>query len=295
MRNSLSLIWWLAVVVVLELVSLILDSYHYLVWGRLGIWLLKGGYLFFAVILFIRFLSFRSQRLFEAMVESYNRLAEQPWDLGSGGSGPLPKFLFHLALIALASSDLLCTLRWRQGTFRTSLLLDTAIWALILIWIARSHRLKAMASKEKLKELLDLLRSRRRPAHIAAPDPATPAKRPFLLVVLPAAALALGLAVRRWERGPVTYRVDALKACLEATFKETSDDFYHGGRLGDSLPDRPCLSSRRGDIQTSQGVREGEPYLNVFEAEGSDFFGNGSRGDEGLEFIGGRFRKTAVR
>jgi hypothetical protein len=295
MRIPLSLTWWLFLLMCLEGASLLLDSFHHLIWGALGIFLLKSGYLVFAAILFIRFLSFRSQRVFETMVESYNRLSEKPWEPSDQMEMGFYKYLFYPALIALSLSNLISVFHWSEATFRASILLDTLIWLLALGWITRTHWLKARGLREKLKEFLDNARSRRRAGTNAEAGPGV-GKRPFFMVAMISLAVALGVSVQRWRQAAVSFRVDDLKGCMEASFKETSDAFYQQGRLRKDVLETPCLADRREAIRAAQALREGEPYLKVSETESSDYFGDGIEGDEGLELgTAGGFRKIPAR
>ena len=71
MRNPLTLAWWILILGILEGSTLILDGSQHLLWGRVGILLLKVSYFAFASVLLFRFLSFRSRKLYESMADSY--------------------------------------------------------------------------------------------------------------------------------------------------------------------------------------------------------------------------------
>jgi hypothetical protein len=296
MRNPISLIWWLFLLACIQAASLVLDSFHYLVWGRFAIYLIKACYAVFAAILFFRFRSFRSQGTFESMIEAYNRLADQPWGTSEKRKWGFYNFPFHISLLVVASGDCLTLFRWGEAAFRASILLDGTVWLLVLGWVTRVHWLKALGLRERLKEYLDNARSRRRPAILSALETPGIGKRPFFMVATISIAMTLGIGAARWRTAGVAYRVDHVKGCMEMAFKETLDSYYQEGRLAAGVPAKTCFASRREFLRVSQGLRGGEPFLKAVETEGSDFFGNGSLGDQGLEMgTGARFHETATR
>ena len=277
------MVWWLSLLLVLEGAAWVLDSFHHMPWGRMSVLLLKAGYLFFAVILFFRYLSFRSQGVFESMVEAVNRIT-------GGGKRPVkPKFdlynpIYYLGLILVSSANILTLFRWREADFRLSLLLDAVIWMLVVIWVARVHLLKALGRKEKLKDFLDDARSRARNSKPGALELPRPGRK--LRIIIPAVAafvLTMALCWGRWQRSGVAFRVDSLKACLEEGFKSDLEAFYREGKLGTEGPRRTCLARRQDSLNVALSLRSGEPTMRAMESKSADYFGNGIMGDEGLE------------
>ncbi len=167
MRNPLTLTWWILLLGALEGASLILDQSQHHLWGRIGCLLLKASYLAFACVLLLRFLSFRSRKTFESMLDSYNRISGRSWTVSGRGADEWRKFLFYTALLAVSSINLITPLAWGGRTFKTSILLDLVLWLMALHWVVRAHWLKAQGRREKLKENLDDARSRLKPRSTA--------------------------------------------------------------------------------------------------------------------------------
>src|SRR5262245_56412248 len=115
MRVSLTLTWWLFLASAWAGAAYFLDLHHHLVWGKLGLLLLKASYLGFAVVLLFRFLSFSAQRNFETMTDAYNRLANQAAETGPKRKMSVFKPPLFLALLTLATTtDFLMFFRWSE-------------------------------------------------------------------------------------------------------------------------------------------------------------------------------------
>src|SRR5438445_13128090 len=134
-RNPLILAWWLFMLACLQASTFILDRCHHLEWGRLGIHLIKTGYLGFAGVLFLRYLSFRSQRNFENLVESYNRVAKKAVEAGKIRKDTWLNPFLLLVLVVLASVDFTLVFQWNEPVFKASILLDFVIWMLVIRWL----------------------------------------------------------------------------------------------------------------------------------------------------------------
>ena len=294
LHATLSLVWWLFLLSALEGASLFLDAYHYLTWGQLGVALLKTGYLAFAALLCIRYLSFRSQKAFESMVDSYNRLSSRPWEPGQNPKDSRFKPVFYLVLTVLSAWNFLTPFRWSESVFRHSILLDLAVWCLLIFWIGRAHWLKTLGRRERLKEGLDDARSRSGSTIEGIPPLTGLPGRRLAVYLLSAIALVPAGAVswHRWSAASRVYRLDELKGCMGRCLGLGLDRFYEYGLLAGEISREPCLEAHRERIRVTLGLQEGAVFLRADEEASADFFGNGVAGDEGLILEGGRFRKA---
>lgn len=294
MRNSLVLGWWLFLFTCLQLSTLVLDRSHHLEWGRLGIHLIKTGYLAFACVLFIRYLSFRSQRNFESLVESYNRVAKKVFETGKARKDSWVNPFLNLVLVVLASIDFTLVFQWNEAVFKTSVWLDLIIWALIIRWLGRTFWLKTKGTRERLKEVLDDARSRMRdPASEPQEVEKAISKTPFTVLSLVSLAIASGIGFQRWDGVRNVFRIDDLKACMEGCMRKASVRFYRHGELQIDVTGNPCVLERKGKVNMSMEFHEGDLRLRAMESDTSDYFGNEKRGDEGLVLDAtGRFHKA---
>jgi hypothetical protein len=296
MGNLLVLGWWLALLAGLQCSALTLDRFHHLEWGRLGMHLIKACYLGFACVLFMRFLSFRSQKHFETLVESYNRLSKQavkPEKIRKDGW--LNPFLL-LVLVVLTSANFTLVFQWNEPVLKLSVWLDFIIWALIIRWLGRTFWLKGNGARERLKEVLDDARSRSRSA---SAEPVFEERRnsrtPYAVLAGASLALALALSAKRWIEVRDVFKVDDLKACMEKCMRKAAVRFYQQGELQIDVEGEPCVLQRRGQVDMTLDFKSGDLRLNAFEAADDDYFGNGRNGDQGLVLDAvGRFRKAFI-
>jgi hypothetical protein len=307
MRNSLSFAWWILVLGGLELATVILDRSHHLLWARGGYVLLKTSYFAFSMVLLVRFLSFRNRRTFESMAQTYHTLSGQTWVTSSGLGDDWRKSIFHMALVVVASANMITPVAWGDVTFRTSILLDLAFWLLALRWVARAQWLKALGQREKLKEGLDDARSlgsgpmHKPGAGPAEVDPApadatlgpATSRRPFLALFILMLAATAALSGWRWVTADKVYHHAALKGCLLHCLDRALDRFHRDGRLDEGIQREACLSRYREQVEIGMGFQRGELLLWTIEKPGQDYFGNGKPGDQGLMLdAAGRFRTT---
>jgi hypothetical protein len=295
MRNPLILAWWLFMLAGLEIAALILDRFHHLEWGRLGVHLVKTGYLGFACVLFIRYLSFRSQKSFETLVESYNRVANRTFTAEKQRKGAWVNPFLNLVLVVLASIDFTLVFAWNEAVFKASVLLDIAIWGLLIRWLTRTYWLKSKGTRERLKEGLDDARSRLREQ--LAPESPIMDKRvskvPFNALACFAFLAAFGISLHRWREVRDVFRVDDLKSCMDRCMRMASVRFYQQGELNMEVAGEPCVRERRGKVDMTLDLHDGDLLLHAVESESLDYFGNGHPGDEGLVLdASGRFRRA---
>ena len=294
MRNPLTLAWWILILGVLEFSSLALDRTHHLIGGKAGLMLLKSSYLAFSAVLLVRFLSFRNKKTFETMVDSYNRIASQPW-AQQRSAGDWRKLLFYMGLMVIASTNFLTPLAWGETTFRTSIILDMVFWLMALRWVVRAHWLKALGNKERLKEGLDDARSRLRsqPSLGEAPKETKASQWPFLTLFVLALGVTVAVSSLRWTTATQVYRVSDLKGCLGSCLERGLQRFHRDGKLEGELSRESCLANHRDKVDVGMGFQRGELLLWAIEKPGFDYFGNGVTGDEGLMLDAeGRFRST---
>ncbi len=293
-KHLLVLAWWLALFSCLQISALILDRFHYLEWGRLGIHLLKACYLGFACVLFMRYLSFRAQKNFENLVESYNRVAKTEFEAEKIRKDSLVNPFLNLILVVLASVDFTLVFQWNQAVLNASIWLDFLIWALILRWLGRTFWLKTKGTRERLKEVLDDARSRMRTESPARQVmDASISKAPFAALSLASLAVALSLSFLRWREVRDVFRIDDLKACMEASLREASYRYYHQGELRVDVAGNPCMLERKGRVDMTLDFNGGDLRLRAAENDTVDYFGNRIRGDQGLILDeNGRFYRT---
>lgn len=294
MRASLSLALWILLLAVLEAASILLDRSHHIAWGRAGLALLKASYLAFAMVLLVRFLSFRNQKSFETMVESYNRLAAVPWTSSHGFGGEWRKLLFHMGLVVIASANFLTPWVWSRTSFQAGIFFDLAFWSLALRWVVRAHWLKALGRKENLKAGLDLARSRRREAlEESPPMPNRAPAWPYLSLFAAGVAVTLALSIERWRDSGRNFLLGDLKACLRVCLAHGLERFHRDGELIKNLDQVPCLARHREKVEVTMGFQRGELLLWAIEKPGRDYLENGRNGDQGLMLDAeGRFRNT---
>lgn len=295
MRNPMILAWWLFLLTALEVAALILDRSHHLGWGRIGIHVVKAGYLGFASIIFIRYLSFRSQKSFENLVESYNRVAKRTFEAEKQRKGSWVNPFWNLVLVILASVDFTLVFQWNESVFKASVLLDLCIWMLLMRWLTRTCWLKSKGTRERLKEVLDDTRSRMREQ--IAPEPVLADKRvdkaPFTTLAMIALVFALAVSFQRWRQVRAVFRVDDLKACMDHCMRLASVRFYQQGELKIQVEGEPCVQALGGGVDLTLDLQDGELLLRAAEKDTTDYFGNGERGDEGLVLDAtGRFRRS---
>jgi hypothetical protein len=295
MRNPLILAWWLFMLTSLQVAALILDRAHHLEWGQVGIHLLKACYLGFAGVLFIRYLSFRSQRNFESLVESYNRVAKTAIAPEKVRKNSWVNPFLNLVLVVLASVDFTLVFNWNETVYKTVIWLDFLIWLLTLRWLVRVYWLKSKGTRERLKEALDDSRSRMKAQ--AAVEPEVTEKRvsriPFAALGSLSLALALGISLQRWSDVREVFRVNDLKQCMDKTMRAASRSFYNQGLLEIDVAAFPCIHARNGKVDVTVDLYHGELLMRAVESQGVDYFGNGTVGDEGLVLDAtGRFRSA---
>ncbi|MEO6098468.1 MAG: hypothetical protein ABIW76_23475 [Fibrobacteria bacterium] len=287
--------WWLFLLCALELAALILDRSHHLGWGEIGIHAIKSGYLGFASVIFIRFLSFRSQKSFENLVASYNRVAKKTFEAEKQRKGSWVNPLWNLVLVILASVDFALVFQWNESVFKATVLLDLGIWMLLMRWLTRTYWLKSKGTRERLKEVLDDTRSRMRDQ--IDPDPVLADKRvakaPFTALAMLALVFALAVSFHRWRQVRAVFRVDDLKACMDHCMRLASVRFYQQGELKIQVEGEPCVQELGGNVELSLDLHDGELLLRGAERDTSDYFRNGHPGDEGLVLDAyGRFRRS---
>jgi hypothetical protein len=295
MRNPFILAWWLILLSALEITALILDRSHHLEWGQVGVHLIKAGYLGFASVIFIRYLSFRSQRNFEQLVDSYNRVAKKTFEGEKQRKGGWLNPFWNLLLVVFATVDFTLVFQWNEGVFKASVLLDLLIWMLLMRWLTRTYWLKSKGTRERLKEVLDDTRSRLREQ--LAPEKEvvekSVSKIPFHALSLAALAFALGLSFYRWSQVRAVFRVDDLKACMERSMRTAALRFYQHGDLTLDAGSSDCVHALQGKLDMALDLHKGELFLRAVESEGVDYFGNGKPGDQGLVLdASSRFRRS---
>jgi hypothetical protein len=294
MRNLIVLGWWLALLACLQVYALVLDRFHHLEWGRLGVHLIKACYLGFACVLFMRFLSFRSQKHFETLVESYNRLSKQAVEPEKIRKDSWLNPFLLLVLVVLASVDFTLVFQWNEPVFKLSVWLDLCIWCLIVRWFGRTFWLKGNGARERLKEVLDDARSRSRgadtePVFVERRNP----KYPYAVLAGASLLFSLALSAKRWQDARDVFKVDDLKTCMESCLRKAAVRFYQQGELQIDLEGEPCVVQRRGLLDMALDFQGGDLHLTAFESAGADYFGNARSGDQGLVLdASGRFRKT---
>jgi hypothetical protein len=265
------------------------------VYGQGGLILLKASYVAFAAVLLIRFLSFRSRKNYESMVDSYNRISGQTWTQ-TQVADDWHKFLFHMGLVVVASTNFITPMAWGDLTFRTSIILDLVFWLMALRWVVRAHWLKALGRKEKLKAGLDDARSKSK-GQAQAEEEAAVSKEaspwPFISLFALAVAVTLALSIFRFRTAQSVYLMSELKGCLHQCLDRALESFHRDGKLDENLSKEGCLARHRDLVDVGMGFQRGELLLWAIEKPGMDYFGNGKTGDQGLLLDAeGRFRDS---
>ncbi len=293
MRNIRMLAGWLFLLAGLQAAATVLDGFHHLEWGLLGMLLIKAGYLGFALVLFLRYRSFRDQKPYETLAESYrNAVGREPApDEAQRSSRRNP--VFDLALALFAAADLALVLDWNPVGFRISILLDLVIWIGLVRWLVRVQWLKARGARERLKEAVDAARSKRAGAETDGSPRRIP-KAPFRVLAGIAMTLAAAIAWCRWSAAERTFRIDALKQCMEGSMRALADRYYGGEALNQLKPaGEPRLREMSGSLEPALWFSGGDLLLRASETPISDFFGDGTAGNQGLILdANGRFRKA---
>jgi hypothetical protein len=294
MRNPLTLAWWLFLLAFLQASALILDRFHHLEWGLLGLHILKGGYLAFGLVLFVRYLSFRSQKNFESLVESYNRVARKAFEPASVRRDSWLNPFLNLVLVVLSTIDFTMVFNWNVTVLRLSVILDLLIWLLISRWVVRTYWLKSQGTRERLKEAVDDARSKSRPPD-AGPEVASRrvSKAPFATLAALSLAFTLGLSGKRWMDVREAFRIDDLKHCMDRCMRLAATRFYQQGELQIQVEGEPCVQERRGRVDFTMDLFKGDLFLRAYESDSSDYFGDGMRGNQGLVLdANGRYRRA---
>jgi hypothetical protein len=295
MKYISMLAWWFLLIVAMQVCALIVDSSHYLLWGVAGIHFLKAGYLGFACVIFFRYLSFRSQRSNEAMLESFNRIAGRPSEPEKPRKGYWVNPFLYMILVILSTIDFTLVFLWSESVFRATIVLDMLIWLIGSRYVARTYWLKSLGKREKIKEFLDDSRSKMHAEVSIVPDleGKSRAAIPFFGLAGLSLFATVSITSWRWQHSPRTYRVDELKACMEKCMRFAAERFYQNGQLKMELAQETCVEAKRPQIEFSLDLYEGEIYLRGSERPETDFFGNGVNGDEGLVLYPvGRFREA---
>jgi hypothetical protein len=282
MGNLLRLSWWLALVAALQGSAFILDGSRHLFWGMLGFCVVKAVYLAFAWIVILRHRSFRRQRAFEALAESYHRVAGKDFDPKAARRESRLNPALNQILLALASADCVLAFAWNLEAWRVSILLDVAIGLLLIRWVARAGWLRARAARERLKSAVDDARSLARPqAHGPEAAPKRVSSIPFAALAALAMACTLGLGSWRWAQAQRAFRAGEADRCLEAILRTASERFYQQGQARFGVGEEPCVKALAGRVEFGLEWGGGELRARAEESGGSDYFGNGTAGDEG--------------
>jgi len=296
MGKVLTLAWWLLLLASMQVSARILDGFRFLGWGAFGYSVLKALYLAFAAVLLIRYRSFRRQRAYEGLAESYQRVAGKEYDTAASRRDSRLNPFLHWLLVVLAALDV--AMAWVPGliAFRVTIALDAAIWLLIVRWVARACWLGSRGARERLKAAVDDARSRSRPTDpepVAAPKRVSPV--PFAILGATALALSLGIGLRRWADSDHVFRIGELETCMDAGMRDAAAGFYQEGEAHVGLADEACVRRLAGQVEFSLDWSGGELRLRAAESPASDFFGNGTPGDEGLALDGNAFfRRTGA-
>lgn len=287
MGNVLKLFWWLLMLSALQASACILDGFRYIGWGLFGYLVLKGMYLAFAGVLLFRYRSFRRQRAFEGLAETYQKMSGKDFAGGSARRESRLHPFLTWAMLALAVMD--AALAWFTDltAFRATIALDLAIWLLMSRWVARACWLRSRGARERLKEAVDDARSR---ARAADPDsPAAPARvspAPFVALAAMSLALSLGFGIKRWVDAEAVSRMNDLQRCMDACMRQASMRFYQQGEGRGSVADEPCVRRLEAQVDLSLDWSGGELRLRAVEKPDADYFGDGRPGDEGLALDG---------
>jgi hypothetical protein len=248
----------------------------------LGFCVVKAVYLAFAWIVILRHRSFRRQRAFEALAESYHRVAGKDFDPKAARRESRLNPALNKLLLALASADCVLAFAWNLGAWRGSILLDIAIGLLMIRWVARAGWLRARAARERLKSAVDDARSLARP-QTGGPEAAPKRVSPVPFAVLAAFAMAgvVGLGTWRWAHAQRAFRVGEADRCLGTILRTASERFYQQGQARLGMGEEDCVKALAGRVGFRLEWGGGELRVRAGEAAGSDYFGNGTAGDEG--------------
>lgn len=294
MRNPLILAWWLFLLTALQVAALILDGFHHLEWGRLGMHLLKVSYLGFSLVLFIRYLSFRSQKTFESLVENYNRVAKKAFEAAQARRNSWVNPSWLLAMMVFATVDFAIVFNWNVTVFKISVILDLLVWLLAMRWVVRTYWLKSQGTRERLKEVLDDARSRAK-SQETEPEvaPLRVSKLPFAILAALALSASASISAYRWKEVKEAFRVDDLKACMDKCMRMASVRFYQHGELEIQVAGEPCVQERQGRIDFTMDLHKGNLYLRAYENDTADYFGDGTVANEGIVLdVNGHFRRA---
>lgn len=297
MKYLSMLAWWLLLLFAWQVSAAILDGAHYLFWGVVGIYFLKAGYVGFSGIVYFRYLSFRSQKSYETMVESFNRIAEQPIIIEKQPKISWVNPLLNIVLVIIAVLDFSLPFLWNQPVFLGTLVLDLLVWLLILRYVVRTYWLKSVGRREKIKEFLDNSRSKMRSINPSTMQMEKPAQSPAPFWVLAGFSLVATLTLFgwRWQAADRNYRVNDLKNCMVKCIGFAAERFYQNGQKEMKLAQESCVQDWGKEINFSLDLHDGEIFLLGSEKESVDFFGNGTSGDESLVLDpSGRFRSNWV-
>jgi hypothetical protein len=273
--------WWLGLLGALQASAFILDGSRHLFWGMLGFCVVKSVYLAFAWIVTARHRSFRRQRTFEALAESYQRAAGRDFDPKAARRESRLNPALNQILLVLASADCALAFVWQLDAWRASILLDLAIGLLMIRWVARAGWLGARAARERLKAAVDDARSLAK-APDADPEAAPRRVSPVPFAVSAALALAfiLGLGIRRWTQARPTFLAGEVDRCLETILRTASERFYQQGEARIGIVEEACARSLDGRIEFGLEWGGGALRVRAGESAGSDYYGNGTAGDE---------------
>ncbi len=297
MKNLSILAWWLLLLFALQASSLVLDRSHHLFFGQIGIQIIKLCYIGFGSVLFLRYLSFKAQKSYEQMVESFNRAAGKEFVPNNQPKITWLNPILNIVLVILSSIDFTVVFLWREPTYRISIILDLIIWILGLRWVARTYWLKSQGKREKIKAFLDDSRSKMATGQNPTPDieSKSRAKWPFNSMAFLSLLVAILISLWRWNHASQTYKIDDLKACMENEIRKAGDRFYQSGRLDSAFSEESCTQEKSKEISFRLVLNNGEVYLSGIEKDQVDFFGDGKPGNEALVVdLSGRFRDSWV-
>jgi hypothetical protein len=282
MRNLLILAWWLSLVAALQVSGFLLDGSRHFLWGMLGFCVIKTVYVAFAWIVILRHRSFRRQRAFEALAESYLRAAGRDFDPKAARRESRLNPALNQILLALSVADCVLAFGWNFAAWRASILLDVAIGLLLIRWVARAGWLRARAARERLKSAVDDARSLARlpdAAPEAAPRRVSPV--PFAASAALAMSFLLGLGAWRWAQAGPAFRSGEVDRCMESLMRSASDRFYQHGEARIGIGEADCVKALAGRVEFGLEWGGGELRVRAGESAGSDYLGNGKAGDEG--------------